>query len=112
MPGISRFGTTYVVARWLSLSPRRALELSFLIEFPLILGAFLWNGVIRLPSDLAILLVYSPFSWFVGGSAAVLGYFLLRFSYRWGIEGKFWRFGVYMILPSLVLLYVIRASGH
>lgn len=41
LPGISRLASTYVVARWLSLSWKRAFEISFLIQWPLIMGGFL-----------------------------------------------------------------------
>src|SRR5579859_2830506 len=40
LPGISRLGATYVAARWLKLSPRHALETSFVIQAPLIGAAF------------------------------------------------------------------------
>lgn len=35
IPGISRFGSTFVAARWLGFSGKKAFELSFLIEFPI-----------------------------------------------------------------------------
>jgi undecaprenyl-diphosphatase len=35
LPGISRFGTTFVVGRWLGFSARKSFELSFLIEWPI-----------------------------------------------------------------------------
>lgn len=41
IPGISRFGSTFVVARWLGFPSRKAFELSFLIEWPISLAATL-----------------------------------------------------------------------
>ena len=41
LPGISRFGLTYVVARWCALPAHKAFEISFLMQWPLILVAFL-----------------------------------------------------------------------
>lgn len=35
LPGISRFASTFVVARWYGIRSERAFELSFLIEFPI-----------------------------------------------------------------------------
>lgn len=41
IPGISRLGTTFVVARWLGFSAKKAFELSFLIEWPISAAAAL-----------------------------------------------------------------------
>jgi undecaprenyl-diphosphatase len=41
LPGLSRFGLTFVAARYLGYSPVRALQYSFLIQIPLIGAAFL-----------------------------------------------------------------------
>ena len=39
LPGISRFGATFVVARWLGFSDKNSFEMSFLIEFPISFAA-------------------------------------------------------------------------
>lgn len=41
LPGISRSGSTYVVARWLKVPSRNAFDFSFLISIPLVLGSIL-----------------------------------------------------------------------
>ena len=41
LPGISRFGATFVAARWLKFSPRDAFIYSFLLEFPISVAGFL-----------------------------------------------------------------------
>ena len=41
LPGISRSGSTYVVARWLKVPSQNAFDFSFLISIPLVLGSIL-----------------------------------------------------------------------
>lgn len=40
LPGISRFGATFVVARWLGFSSQKAFVFSFLIEWPISVAGF------------------------------------------------------------------------
>lgn len=40
LPGISRLGITYVIARWLGMRSQKAFELSFLIEWPISVAGF------------------------------------------------------------------------
>ncbi len=40
LPGISRFASVYATSRLLNLSPRRAFQFTFLIQFPLIVAGF------------------------------------------------------------------------
>lgn len=108
LPGISRFATTYVAARWLQISPRRALQFSFLIYVPLIVLAFgnAARKIVMLPSDQyqeLISLFCSVQSTFFVILATVISYFALRLACRWGMQGKLWRFGIYMIFPSLLV---------
>jgi undecaprenyl-diphosphatase len=100
-PGISRLGVTFVVGRWLGLSPRHALESSFAIHVPLIIvsvvrGAYelsisgLWPQLLNLPTGLVILVAsvgaywglhlvwrmaiantINQFAWYVGGLALI-----------------------------------------
>lgn len=39
LPGISRFGSTFVIGRWLGFSSRKSFELSFLLEWPISVAA-------------------------------------------------------------------------
>ncbi len=41
LPGVSRFGATFVCARWLGFSDKKSFELSFLIEWPISVAGFL-----------------------------------------------------------------------
>ena len=75
LPGISRYASTFVVARWLGISERHATEISFLIEAPLVGAAFLfalvfegkiiiWSQLLSLPS-LLVILMSSIAAWYV-----------------------------------------------
>lgn len=111
-PGISRLGATYVAGRWLNLSARRSFQFSFLFQFPLMVAAFIFEGLYLLPKASfangyrLIFLFYSPQTWLVVIIATVLGYAGLHLVYRSGIEKKMWRFGIYMIIPALILFWL------
>jgi len=105
LPGISRFGVTVVAANILGISPRRSLQFSFLMFFPLITAAFFINGlpaVIKMgPGLLSLdkLLLY--------GLATLTAYFLFSFSCSLALTNRFWWFGLYMILPILVTIGLV-----
>jgi undecaprenyl-diphosphatase len=105
LPGISRFGSTYVAGSWLGLAPRRAMQFSFLIYFPLMAATFV-KGLFHIDAQV-ISLFCSLQNWFFVILATVGGYVALRFVYRLGQAGKFWRFGIYMIVPCFLLLWVV-----
>ena len=102
LPGISRFGSTYVAARWLNVRPKRAFELSMLIQSPLIIASFLKSlHSLYIPSIIqqgSLLMVC------VIGGATFVAYGCL---YLTGlcIEKKYvWLFSIYMILPITIAL--------
>jgi undecaprenyl-diphosphatase len=105
LPGVSRFGLTYCVARWLRIAPYRAFEISFLIEWPLIVVASIAS--LSLLSDpqlcaqflnlttLLVILIAAMSAWAGLGIVA----YLIRMH-------RLWLFALYMIVPMLLwLLY-------
>jgi undecaprenyl-diphosphatase len=105
-PGISRFGLTYVVGRWLRLTPYKAFEVSFLIEWPLITAAclaslpilgnpFIYEQFLN-PITLLVILGSGGIAW----CALALVAYLIR-------THRLWLFAWYMILP--LLLWLMRA---
>lgn len=104
LPGISRFGTTYVAARWLGVTPRRAFQFSFLIQFPLVFVAFSDAGV-RFLFDENMTRLFDLKVWLVFLLATVLAFLALAISYSLAIKEKLWYFGFYMFIPLLTLLY-------
>ena len=107
LPGISRFATTYIVARWLGLSQRRAFQVSFLIFFPLICAGFFVNGVkalVKFPDflqlfDLSVLVAVVV--------SSIMAYLLFYAAWWLARRGKLWWFGYYMLLPISVLIIMI-----
>ncbi len=106
-PGLSRFGATYVAGRWLRLSPRRAFQFSFLIQFPLIAAAFFINGIpdmVKTPAARALLSV--PMLMTIAVSTVIaLG--LFAWAYRLALRRRLWWFGVYMIVPISILVWLV-----
>lgn len=120
LPGISRMGSTYVVGRWLGLTPRLSFYFSCTIEWPLITLAFL-RGVADVfcggaggfrevvsgfccifpaGSDLATLLCAG----FCLVAASVLSYYVLKFTQSLMIQNKVWRLSFYMLIPITLAL--------
>jgi len=102
-PGISRLGITYTIARWLGMSPRRSFEFSFLIYIPLVIAGsvkdFFLIRDVSLPSAF-----FSPKMLMVVILGSIISYAALAFTYHCARTKRFWWFGLYMIIPILILL--------
>lgn len=104
-PGLSRFGSTYVVARWLGLSHRRAFQFSFAMFVPFIVVAFLWNGIPGMMhhSDVVASVLLPCLC------ATVCAYFIFGLVERMAVRGYWYYLGWYMLLPlSLMCWMVLR----
>ncbi len=100
-PGISRSGSTIVCARHLGVSPKNAVDYSFLMSLPLVFGATLM-AVIH-PGEAAAepgwgLLIPAAIV------AAVVGYFSIKLLMRVIAGPKFWFFGFYCLAAGLLTL--------
>ena len=119
MPGVSRLAVTYTVLLWLKISPRRAFQISFLIYFPLVCAAILkeifliniplistllFKDAIFLRQTSLVTLFCSWQNWLLIAVAIGFSFVALRFVQRLAFEKKFWRFGIYMIVPCIILL--------
>ena len=104
LPGVSRFASTYVAGRFLNLSAKRSFQISFMIQFPLCIAAFVKglhdinNFVVTLPIGI---------SFVIGVPVAV---YCLGFAYRLALSRSFWKFGFYMLIPiaSFVAIAAFR----
>ncbi len=106
IPGLSRFGITYVGARWLGYSHRRSLQLSFLIFAPLIAAAFLGNGCrfLMINPDARTLFTLPVIITVITGTILSAGC-LVVIDYL-GKRNKLWLLGVYLILPIVLLWWL------
>ena len=100
-PGLSRSGSTIILALLLGIAPLRAAKFSFLISIPAILGAALFTmkkGVSHLPGvapSVAGFLV-----------ALVVGYLALLFVERLVVKGRFQRFAPYTACIAALCFYL------
>ncbi|RJP23132.1 MAG: undecaprenyl-diphosphate phosphatase [Deltaproteobacteria bacterium] len=100
-PGLSRSGSTIILALLLGVAPRRAAKFSFLISVPAILGGALFTlrqGVSRLPG------VAVSSAGFV--AALVVGYLALMIVERLVVRGRFHRFAPYTLALSALCFYL------
>jgi len=104
LPGISRLAAVYVSARWLGLPTRKAFEITWLVQWPLICAAF-FHGIYILTLDqklLAIILKLKLLA--VVLIASVCAYILLGFVQYLVNKNQLWWFSLYMPIPVLVWL--------
>ncbi len=101
-PGISRSGSTIVCARHLGVSPKNAVDYSFLMSLPLVFGATLMAFIH--PGET----ISGEPGWGILFLAAivagVVGYFAIQLLMRVISGPKFWYFGFYCIAAGLLTL--------
>lgn len=106
LPGISRFGSTYVTARFLRFVPRRAFEVSFLIQMPLIVIAFLIDGIggmVKHPMpELNTFFMFGLMS-----VATCLAYRCFWLMWKLALTQRLWIMGFYMLVPISIVLYFL-----
>jgi undecaprenyl-diphosphatase len=105
LPGISRFAAVYVCACWLGLPQRKAFEITWLVQVPLVFAAcaqsiyLLWKADQLMPLLNFCTLWMTIIATICGLSAFYLAAYLAR-------EGKLWWFSFYMIVPMVAWLYL------
>lgn len=105
LPGISRFAAVYACACWLGLPQRKAFEITWLIQWPLILAACIESIYVLWISDqLAPLL--EPFTLLMTSIATLCGLLMFYLAAYLAREGKLWWFSFYMIVPIIGWLYL------
>ena len=104
LPGISRFGSTFVVARWLGFSSRKSFQLSFLISWPVNVAAFCL-GIYKLYEhqlldllNLKLLLVM-----LIGSSIALLCLHMVNKIIN---NHKLWLFSMYTGALAIISLFM------
>lgn len=106
LPGVSRFATTFFVGRWLGYSQRDAFSLSFLIQCPLVLAAFV-KGIITL-CRYPLLAEHFVDFWMLSGIVGMsfVSYQLLCFVGSLIQRNRLWYFAWYMLLPIMIIVLV------
>lgn len=107
LPGISRSGSTISAARLLGWQKEQALQFSFLLAIPAILGGSILEGWKAWHAPVAALSAVNPWAFIVGfGTSFIVGYFALRLLIRLVIQDKWSYFAWYCLgLGILTTLY-------
>ncbi len=105
IPGISRSGSTIMMARQLGIAPEKAAEFSFFMAIPVLSGAIL----LELPKMDRYVREGTSFTELALGmvTAAIVGYIALIVLIRMLAKGKFWVFGIYCLLLGSGALFFI-----
>jgi undecaprenyl-diphosphatase len=105
LPGISRFGSTFVVGRWLGFSNMQAFQISFLIGWPLMLLGTLKGFWQVHQAGQMVQLLRGPvlFSMLI---ATVLSWFVLSWVASIIKRGSLWKFCWWLWILAAVALFV------
>lgn len=104
LPGISRFAAVYASAHWMGMSGRKAFDVSWLLQFPLMGAAALLGGVqLYMTGDIGFFWDISIGMALVWGTLfGFIGFYLMAFlAYR----NQLWVMAFYIILPLAISLW-------
>ncbi len=104
LPGISRLAAVYAVGCFMGLSSRKAFDVAWLLQFPLIVvAAFFGWGRLAYQHEVGVLLSPSAVCAMVIGSAvAFLGLYIMDFLAK---TNKLWCMAWYIIIPLTLSLW-------
>jgi undecaprenyl-diphosphatase len=106
LPGISRFASVYTTTRLLNLSPRRAFQFTFLIQFPLIVAGFLLGcfKLVKTPNWTNLFSLQINLTFVFATVAAFLGLYWMQ---KLALNKKIGRVCFYMFIPILMLVFLM-----
>ena len=104
LPGISRFAIVFACSRWLGFSCRRAFDVTFAVQLPLIAAAFFNSFLIRVffKKTLVPEILLQPQSFIIFFCASVVAFFALLFARYILCKNKAWIFSFYLLIPMLL----------
>lgn len=104
LPGISRLGSVYCCARWLGIPVRRALQISFLIQVPLIGGALLL-ACLELAKGDSLKILNLPVALVIIISTA-LAWYALQITVGLAYKNRWWYFALYLLIPLSIMTFL------
>ena len=104
LPGISRFALVYAIARWLGINHRRTFEITWLVEFPLIIAASFLSLYLDGGKQMCALLT-DPLALCVMIVASIIAYIALYCMERLAARNYLWLLSFYMPIPLAVWVY-------
>jgi len=107
-PGVSRFAFVFVAARWLGFSCKRAFDITFAVQLPLIAAAFANSFLVKILFKHAQVpdILLQPQSLILFACASVIAFFALLFVRLVLCKQKAWMFALYLLIPMLVSFFV------
>ena len=108
LPGISRFAFVFVASRWLGFSCKRAFDVTFAVQLPLIAAAFVRSFLAKVLFKYAIVpdILMQPQSLLIFICASIVAFFALLFA-RWLLcKNRAWIFSLYLLIPMLLSFFL------
>lgn len=106
LPGVSRFATTYAAGRLCGYSGPVSFAVSFLIQCPLLVAAFI-KGCLALPDCPELMSNFCDVRMIcIIVVSTVISYVLLRWIGDIIQKNRLWQFAWYMLIPSMLALFV------
>jgi undecaprenyl-diphosphatase len=99
LPGISRLGITFVVARWMGIASRRAFQIALLIHFPLMIISSCYALYALGPLTTELLNLISLSVMLGAGIIAYMGISLVGYMVKRHIM---WLWSIYMLVPIVI----------
>jgi undecaprenyl-diphosphatase len=106
LPGISRFGATFFVARFCKYDLKNSFAISFLIQFPLVCGALVY-GYVQMQDNITIMTEIFNLPMLFGMVVmSFVSYKIFGWVGTMIEENKIWYFSCYMIIPIVLAMLV------
>jgi undecaprenyl-diphosphatase len=103
LPGISRLAAVFVSASWLGFSSRKAFEITWLIQWPLIFVAAIHGFYCMICMGYGPLLS-NPGLLMTVGLSSLISFFLLYVVAYLAYTNRWWWFSFYMIVPLILCI--------
>jgi undecaprenyl-diphosphatase len=106
LPGISRFASTFFVARILGYNLKQSFAISFLIQFPLVCAAIVYGSLQIQDSSTIFFENFNLLMLFAMVGMSFVSYKIFSFVGTMIEQNKIWYFSLYMIIPIILAILV------
>lgn len=104
LPGISRLAVVYAAGYWLGLSGRKAFDIAWMLQFPLILAAAClgWAQLVQSHETELLLSLSSVWAQVIG---TIVGFVALYAMYLLAKRNSLWIMALYIIIPLVISIW-------